>query len=136
MGATVNTLEYAKTYLFIISAGFIFNGLRLTINACQRGIGKTKISMLTNLVANIVNVCLNYLLINGYYGFPTLGIAGAALATVIGNAVAFLISFATILPKKAYLRFDIKEFFKIESDTFKNIMQILPSTLFDQLYLR
>jgi len=42
MGATVNTLEYAKTYLFIISAGFIFNGLRLTINACQRGIGKTK----------------------------------------------------------------------------------------------
>ncbi len=136
MGATVNTLEYAKTYLFIISAGFIFNALRLTINACQRGIGKTKISMLTNLVANIVNVCLNYLLINGYYGFPTLGIAGAAIATVIGNAVAFLISFATILPKKAYLRFDVKKFFKIESDTFKNIMQILPSTLFDQLLIR
>ncbi len=136
MGATSNTIDYATTYLTIISAGFIFNALRLTINACQRGIGKTKISMWTNLAANIVNVCLNYVLINGHFGFPKLGIAGAAIATIIGNAVAFIISFITILLPNGYLKFNIKQFVKINGDSIKNIFNILPSTLFDQLLIR
>ena len=136
MGATVNTLEYAKTYLFIISAGFIFNGLRLTINACQRGIGKTKISMFTNLAANIVNIALNYVLINGYFGFPQLGIAGAAIATVIGNMVAFIISLVTVLLPNGYLRLKIKEFFKMDFEALENVRRILPSTLLDQLLIR
>ena len=63
MGATEHTIDYATTYLTIIASGFIFNALRLTINACQRGVGKTKISMWTNLVANVVNIFLNYVLI-------------------------------------------------------------------------
>ena len=136
MGATENTIEFATTYLTIISAGFIFNALRLTINACQRGIGKTKISMWTNLVANIVNISLNFVLINGYLGFPKLGIAGAAIATVIGNAVAFIISFVTILLPKGYLKFNIKQFLKMDFQTLGNIGRILPSTLFDQLLIR
>ena len=136
MGATVNTLEYAKTYLFIISSGFIFNALRLTINACQRGIGKTKISMWTNLVANIVNVCLNYVLINGHFGFPQLGIAGAAIATVIGNAVAFIISLTTILLPNGYLKLKFREFFRSDRETLRNVGKILPSTLLDQLLIR
>ena len=136
MGATVNTIDYATTYLTIISAGFIFNALRLTINACQRGIGKTKISMWTNLVANIVNVFLNFVLINGHLGMPKMGIAGAAVATIIGNAVAFIISFITILRPNGYLKLNIKEFLKIDIETLRNIGQILPSTLTDQLLIR
>lgn len=136
MGATANTIDYATTYLTIISAGFIFNALRLTINACQRGIGKTKISMYTNLVANIVNVCLNFVLINGHLGMPKMGIAGAAVATVIGNAVAFIISFITILSPKGYLKLNMKEFMKFDTETLRNIGQILPSTLMDQLLIR
>ena len=136
MGATENTIGYATTYLSIISSGFVFNALRLTINACQRGIGKTKISMWTNLVANIINVCLNFVLINGYLGFPEMGIAGAAIATIIGNAVAFIISFVTILRPNGYLKLNLKEFFKIDTETIGNIGKILPSTLLDQLLIR
>lgn len=136
MGATENTIDYSTTYLTIISAGFIFNALRLTINACQRGIGKTKISMWTNLVANIVNISLNFVLINGHLGFPKLGIAGAAIATVIGNFVAFSISLVTILLPKGYLKLNIRQFLKFDVPTLKNIGGILPSTLFDQLLIR
>lgn len=136
MGATENTIGYATDYLTIISAGFIFNALRLTINACQRGIGKTKISMWTNLVANIVNVCLNYILINGKLGIEPMGIKGAAVATVIGNAVAFTISFVTILKPSGYLKLNMKEFMKFDTETLRNIGQILPSTLMDQLLIR
>ena len=136
MGATENTIEYATTYLTIISAGFIFNALRLTINACQRGIGKTKISMWTNLVANVVNIFLNFVLINGHLGMPKMGIAGAAIATIVGNAVAFIISFITILSPKGYLKLNLQEFIKIDKETLRNIGQILPSTLIDQLLIR
>ena len=136
MGATENTIEYATTYLTIISAGFIFNALRLTINACQRGIGKTKISMWTNLVANVVNIFLNFVLINGHLGMPKMGIAGAAIATIAGNAVAFIISFITILSPKGYLKLNLQEFIKIDKETLRNIGQILPSTLIDQLLIR
>ncbi len=136
MGATSNTLDYATTYLSIIAAGFIFNGLRLTINACQRGIGKTKISMWTNLVANMVNIGLNYLLIGGNLGFPKLGIAGAAIATVIGNAVAFIICLITILVPKGYLKLNFKQLFKIEKSTLNDIKNILPSCLIDQIFMR
>ncbi|MCM1556610.1 MAG: MATE family efflux transporter [Anaeroplasma bactoclasticum] len=136
MGATSNTIDYATTYLSIIASGFIFNGLRLTINACQRGIGKTKISMWTNLVANGVNIGLNYLLIEGNWGFPKLGIAGAAVATVIGNAVAFLICLVTILLPKGYLKLQFKQLFTIDKDTLKDIGHILPSCFIDQIFMR
>lgn len=136
MGATSNTIDYATTYLTIIASGFIFNGLRLTINACQRGIGKTKISMWTNLVANLVNIGLNWLLIEGNWGFPKLGIAGAAIATVIGNAVAFLICLVTILLPKGYLKLQLKVLFKIDKETLKDIGHILPSCFIDQIFLR
>ena len=136
MGATSNTIDYAATYLSIIASGFIFNGLRLTINACQRGIGKTKISMWTNLVANLVNIGLNYLLIGGNWGFPQLGIAGAAIATVIGNAVAFIICLVTILMPKGYLKLQFKQIFYINKVVLKDIGHILPSCLIDQIFMR
>lgn len=136
MGAKGEILEYGKTYLFIISSGFIFNALRLTINACQRGIGKTKISMWTNLVANIVNICLNFVLINGYLGFPKMGISGAAIATVIGNMVAFLMSLITILLPKGYLKLNFKKFFVMDLEALKSVVKILPSTLLDQMLIR
>lgn len=136
MGATEETINYANSYLFIISAGFIFNALRLTINACQRGIGKTKISLYTNLIANIVNIGFNYLLINGKYGFPKLGIEGAAIATVMGNAVAFIISLLSVMRRKSYLRIEFKRLFILDKDTLKVVGNLLPSTLIDQIFLR
>lgn len=136
MGATENTIEYATSYLTIIALGFVFNGLRLTINACQRGIGKTKISMWTNLVANLVNIGLNYVLIEGNFGFPALGISGAAIATVIGNAVAFIICMMTILLPKGYLKLSFKQLIHIDKVALKDIVHILPSCLIDQIFLR
>ena len=136
MGATDHNIEYATTYLRIIAAGFIFNGLRLSINACQRGIGKTKISMVTNLIANLVNIGLNYLLIEGNLGCPRLEIAGAAYATIIGNAVALGICIITVVLPNSYLKLSIKQLIFLDKDTLKSIFHLLPSALIDQIFLR
>jgi putative MATE family efflux protein len=64
-GAQEDTIAPALVYFRITMVGMMFASLGLTINAAQRGCGNTQISMRTNLIANIVNVCFNYLLING-----------------------------------------------------------------------
>ncbi len=54
--------------------------------------GKTSLSMLTQIVGAVVNIILDPLLIHGYWIFPKLEVKGAAIATVIGQTVAFLLA--------------------------------------------
>lgn len=67
------------------------------ISAYFIGKGMTRIVLQVNLVAVAVNILLDYLLIFGHCGFPRLGIAGAALATVCAQTVSLLISAGVFL---------------------------------------
>ena len=89
-GSTADTHNDAVVYFRIIMGGMIFNCIQMGINAAQRGAGNTKITMRTNVTSNTINILLNYLLINGRFGFPALGIRGAALATISGTVVSCL----------------------------------------------
>lgn len=95
-GSGPDTHDAAVTYFRIIQAGTIFNALSFTINAAQRGSGNTKIAMTTNITSSLINVCFNYLLINGHFGFPRLELMGAALATVLGTVVACIMSIRSL----------------------------------------
>ena len=102
-GSNPETHAGAVTYFIVIQAGMIFNVLSLAINAAQRGSGNTKIAMTTNVTSSIVNICFNYLLIGGHLGFPRLELFGAALATVLGTVVAFIMSLISILKKGSFI---------------------------------
>lgn len=136
MKAEADTIDLAVTYLTILSSGFIFNALAMAFNACQKGVGNTRISMASNVIANLVNVTLNYCLITGKLGFPALGIKGAAIATLIGQMVAFIISFVGVLLQKDYIKFRFNRLFKWNKDTFKAIFKILPTVLIEQILMR
>ena len=79
-GSQPDTHAAAVTYFRIIMGGIIFSVISMTINAALRGSG--------NVTSSVLNICGNYLLIEGHFGFPALGIAGAAIATVFGTVVA------------------------------------------------
>ena len=102
-GSTQETHDGAVAYFRIIMGGMIFNCVQMGINAAQRGAGNTKITMRTNVTSNVINIILNYLLIDGHFGFPALGIQGAALATVSGTVVACIMSIASILKKDNFI---------------------------------
>ena len=93
-GSSPDSHQEAVDYFRIIMGGIGFTVVSLSINAAQRGAGNTKISMTTNVTANLVNVVFNYLLIGGNFGFPRLEIAGAAIATVLGTVVACVMAAA------------------------------------------
>ena len=102
-GSKEDTHESAVAYFRIIMGAIVFSVISLAINAAQRGSGNTKIAMRTNLVSNLVNVIGNFLLIEGRFGFPALGIQGAAIATVIGTVVACAMSVASIFRKDSFI---------------------------------
>lgn len=102
-GAESNYLNDAVIYFRIISFGLFFQIINLAINAAQRGAGYTKITMITNTVANVVNIVFNYILINGKFGFPRLEIIGAGIATSFGAFVACVIAVIMLCNKKGYL---------------------------------
>lgn len=78
-------------YLNILAWGGIFGLLRQTMSCYFTGIGKVKIVMSATITAMIVNVILDYILIFGKFGFPQMGVRGAAFATVAGGFSAVII---------------------------------------------
>lgn len=136
MGAGSDTLTDATIYFRIIVIGMFFNALSLNINAAQRGAGNTKIAMYTNITANLVNLVFNFLLIGGHFGFPALGVAGAGIATVLGNIVAFSISTYGIIRSKTPLKLHLKDSWKLDFKILKSIFNISSSAMVEQLCMR
>ncbi len=135
-GAEADTIEYATIYFQIIVGGMIFNVISMVINAAQRGIGNTKIAMYTNITSNLVNVVFNYLLIGGNFGFPKLGVAGAAIATVIGTVCACVMSILSLRKRENFVSLSCFKNWRFEKRTMKSIANLGSSTLAEQLFLR
>lgn len=135
-GSSSDTHESAVIYFRIIMGCMIFNVLSMVINAAQRGAGNTKIAMRTNVVSNGVNILFNYLLISGNFGFPALGIKGAALATVLGTICACIMSIFSVLHNNQFICLKTVSKIKFDKATISSILNIGSSTLVEQIFLR
>ena len=136
IGAKEDTIADATSYYRITMFGLIFLGVSLTLNGAQRGAGKTRIAMVTTMTANIVNCLFNALLINGLWIFPRLEVTGAAIATVIGQFTAMVISVASVRRKNGYLFLKTALLFKIDRKTVGPVFFVMSGALAEQLFLR
>ncbi|MGL5540330.1 MAG: MATE family efflux transporter, partial [Erysipelotrichaceae bacterium] len=135
-GANSDYLTTAVQYFQLIMIGNFFSCIGLTINAAQRGIGNTKISMRTNLTSNVVNLIFNFLLINGIWFFPKLGVVGAGIATLMGNVIACMMSVYSIMDEKNYLYSSFKKYWLPEWKTITDLYRIASSAFVEQIFLR
>ncbi len=137
-GSSDKTHGPAVAYFRIIMGGMIFNCIQIAVNSAQRGAGNTKITMRTNVVSNTVNVIFNYLLIGGNFGFPALGIEGAAIATVLGTVVSSCMSIASLFKKDGFLsvQYIIKEKIKPTLHAFSVLVKFGYSVFIEQVLLR
>ena len=105
-GASENTIDYATEYMSVYAIGTVFVQLTLGMNAFISAQGFTKISMISVLVGAIANIVLDPILI---YGLG-MGVRGAALATVISQALSCAWIIAFLCSKSSILRLEPKNF--------------------------
>ena len=99
-GASPNTIEYAASYMNIYSLGTIFVQITLGMNAYITAQGFTTVSMKTVLIGAILNTILDPIFIFGF----GLGVRGAALATVLSQAVSAIWVLRFLMGKKTRWR--------------------------------
>ncbi len=124
MDQPVEVVEYAMPYLNLVAFSLVPLIMFQAFKQFADGLSQTKYAMWATILANVINVILNYLLIFGKFGFPELGIIGAAIGTLVSRLI--MLVFIWILLKK-------KEKFKpyLERFSFKNIKKAILKKIID-----
>ena len=105
-GATAETIDFALSYLTIMLFGSPLIGLQHALNGLLRSEGATRESMTGMIMGSILNMILDPIFI-----FTLgMGIAGAAVATIIGNLVGFIYFISFYLQKKSVISISPKYF--------------------------
>ena len=99
-GATGNTIQFASEYMGIYALGTVFVQLALGLNAFITAQGYAKISMFTVLIGAACNIVLDPVFIFGF----NMGVRGAALATILSQAVSAAWVLAFLFGKRTTLR--------------------------------
>ena len=135
-GASSEFLADSIAYFRIMLTGLSFYCIGLTICAAQRGVGNTKTSMAANISANIVKISLAYCLIGGHFGFPALGLTGAALAAMLSYLVGFGTALYSVLGRANYLGLRQGTGWKFDCAYAGGIIRVGASALCEQLFSR
>lgn len=117
----------ATTYLKIITIGSFFFMLQLSMEKIIQSTGQMVLSMIVTITGALVNLILDPILIFGLAGAPKLGIAGAAIATVIGQAASASVALFICLKKISSIHIKLLGF-NVDRKTISDIYNVgLPS---------
>lgn len=117
-------------YFRVLTTGSVFSLLGATLAGFFSGRGKTRPVMIANIAACIINIPLDYLLIFGGFGVPSLGILGAGIATVVGWIVGVAIMAWAIFTPGNDALYRVRRGVCFEWDMFRRLLRFgLPSGL-------
>ena len=132
MNVKPEAYDAAKSYLFISGLGCIFIVFYNLLGSIFRGIGDSKTPLLTVFVACITNIVLDLILV----GYFKMGATGAAIATVVAQAISVLMSLIVIMKRglpfefnRSYINFDLSYFLSILKIGIPSALQMLLSGL-------
>ena len=123
-------LEYGAVYLRIVSCLSIGLFFQMTFERLLQSTGRSFYSMVSQATGAIINIIFDPILIFGLFGFPKMGVAGAALATIFGQSVAALLGLFLNLKYNSDISLSIKKVLNIDSSVIKEIYMVgIPSIL-------
>ncbi len=135
LGAEPAVLAIGGDYFRILISGFLFQSLNFSLTAALRGAGETKVPMMVNIIANLLNVFGNAILIFGLLGFPAMGITGAGISTALSNVLAFIMMYSYVLSGRSKVKLTLKRF-TLQRNIFSNLAKIgIPASM-EQFVLR
>ncbi|MBB6481233.1 MATE family efflux transporter [Spirochaeta isovalerica] len=136
MGARSDSLKEGITYMRFMAAGTVFQVLPLAVSSLLRGAGDSRNAMLINILANIINVVLGYVLIFGFAFIPAFGVWGAGMAATVSKASASMLGLVLLFKTKLPVRLKGKVVLGWDKTVLKGIAGIGSSSAAEQLVLR
>lgn len=131
MQQPTEVVELAIPYLELVAFSLVPLIIFQAFKQFSEGLSQTKYPMYATIIANVVNIILNYLLIFGSFGFPKMGIVGAAIGTLVSRII--MVAFIWFLLKKKKKFNDYVtgfNFKKIEKKVMQKIISLgFPSAL-------
>lgn len=125
--------EYGKQYLTIVCCFSFGIYMQFIFERLLQSTGKTFYTMITQGVGAIINIVLDPIFIFGYLGMPRMGVAGAAIATVIGQIVAAILAIIINLKKNTEIQLSFREF-RPDSKIIGQIYQVgIPSIIMQSI---
>lgn len=125
-----DVIKMGSDYLKLAILTYIPMALSMTIGNAMRSIGETKVPLYSSIVAILTNAFFNYVLIFGHFGFPALGVAGAAYATIIARIVEVVIFLAVTKHMDFMFKTTIRDLFKISKKLSKAMtIKAVPLTI-------
>ncbi len=126
IGLFTNSDEIIKLgteYMRIILASYLFVSLTSLLNGVMRSTERVTIALVSNTTAILLNILLNYILIFGKFGFPALGIHGAAIATLISRIIEFVMVLFYVKFMEKGIRLSIRRMLKINKSLVKDFVK-------------
>lgn len=117
----VNVITVGSSYLRIAALSYLPSVLSLATGSAFRAMGETKLPLVISVSSVLINVVLNYCLIFGHFGFPCLGVEGAAVATLVARIVEMVVYLIALKLNNVPFKTRIKNLFKFESSLAKQI---------------
>lgn len=108
---TPGVVKSGADFLRIVGISYVFAGVSQAYSNVLKGCHNTKIPVVTGVISVAINAVINYTLILGNFGFPALGVQGAAIGTVVGSFIdaALIIIISHVTGNEAKAKF--KELF-------------------------
>lgn len=123
----------ATKYCFIITVFSLFILIQINIEKILQATGNMVMPMISSLIGAIVNIILNPILVLGCLGAPRMGVAGSAIATIIGQFLAMTLGLFFLLTKKHEIKISFHDF-NINWKILKNIYSVgFPSIIMQSI---
>ena len=125
MGQSEDVVRAAIPYFLIQVASLLPMMLFFSIKQFFEGVGNTKIAMIITIIANIINIGLNYVLIFGKLGFPALGLNGAGYATLFARLIMPVIFLLIILKRPSFrVYLESAKIARVEIEKIKRMLSV------------
>lgn len=123
LNVPLDIVDEAYSYLLIVGWGLLIQGAYLSFSTGLRSYSRLISIMICSIIMNVVNIIGNYLLINGVWIFPPLGIVGAAISTVASKGIGLII-ITVYFAKKLPIKISVKNFIHFPKSQLKKLIKI------------
>jgi putative MATE family efflux protein len=133
MGAEADVLPLGTTYMRAAAAGLGFQSIIFASSAALRGTGDTRTPMVIAVVANAINIVLDYVLISGFLWAPKMGVLGSGVAFSVANTVGALMILYILARGRGFLKYGPSDILRVSRKGLRRILAVGLPTGIEQM---